>query len=186
MRTMQNPYLRRKRLARYRANVMILILFFIGAILVSILLSNTAGAQTPSFDTPGAPLCLYRPASVVNNPLQKQVIVYGRAYNYLRPVDAVRYVSDFYETDSPFLKQEVASAAVQYSIKGSLILGQTRVAAWLDGQSDVPNLTLSQLVNGFLMTGNPQQRVYFGSVLQRVLRSEQNDSCNPSTEARTL
>jgi hypothetical protein len=183
---MQNPYLRRKRLARYRANVMILILFFIAVILVSILLSNTAGAQTPSFDTPGGSLCLYRPASVLKNPLQKSVVVYGRAYNYLRPVDAVRYVSDLYGTDSPFLKQEMDSAAIQYSIKGSLILGQTRVAAWLDGQLDVPNLTLSQLVNSFLMTGNPQQRIYLGSVLQRVLRSEQNDGCNPATEGGNL
>jgi hypothetical protein len=123
---MQNPYLRRKRLARYRANVMILILFFIAVILISILLSNTAGAQTPSFDTPGGSLCLYRPASVLKNPLQKSVVVYGRAYNYLRPVNASQvHVYYLYGTDSPFLKQEMELSCYPVSqSKGSLILGQ--------------------------------------------------------------
>ena len=184
---MQNPYLKAKRRKRYAANVVILILTAFAAVLVAII-SSEAGAQTPVYDPPGAPVCVYRPWTVANrHPLGRQIIVQGRAYGYLRPVDAVRYVSDLYGSDNPFQRQETYSAAVQYSIAGSPVLGQMRVAAWLDG--DAPNITLGTAVRGFLMSGNAQQRDYYGSILLRVLRSAQNDTCNPgdpSTEARTL
>ena len=184
---MQNPYLKAKRRKRYAANVTILILAVFAAVLVAIL-SSEAGAQTPAYDPPGAPVCLYRPWTVANrHPLQRQVIVQGRAYGYLRAVDAVRYVGDLYGSESGFFKMETYSAAIQYSIAGSPVLGQTRVAAWLDG--DAPNITLGTAVRGFLLGGNIQQRDYYGYLLLRVLRSAQNDSCNPgdpSTEARDL
>lgn len=185
---MQNPFLRRKRRRRYAANVTILILAMFAAVIVAII-SSEAGAQTPVYDPPGAPVCVFRPWTVANrHPLGRQIIVQGRAYGYLRPVDAVRYVGDLYGSDNPFQRQETYSAAIQYSIAGSPVLGQMRVAAWLDGQ-DAPNITLGTAVRGFLMSGNPQQRDYYAGILLRVLRSAQNDSCNPgdpSTEARTL
>ena len=184
---MQNPYLKAKRRKRYAANVVILILAMFAAVIVAII-SSEAGAQTPVYDPPGAPVCIYRPWTVANrHPLGRQVIVQGRAYGYLRPVDAVRYVGDLYGSDNPFQRQETYSAAIQYSIAGSPVLGQTRVAAWLD--NDAPNITLGTVVRGFLMSGNPQQRDYYGNLLLRVLRSAQNDLCNPgdpSTEARNL
>ena len=183
---MQNPYLRQKRRKRYAANVTILILAMFAAVAIAIL-SSEAGAQTPAYDPPGAPICLFRPWTVANrHPLQRQVIVQGRAYGYLRAVDAVRYVGDLYGSESGFFKMETYSAAIQYSIAGSPVLGQTRVAAWLD---DAPNITLGTAVRNFLLGGNIQQRDYYGYLLLRVLRSPQNDSCNPgdpSTEARDL
>ena len=185
---MQNPYLKRKRRKRYAANVTILILAMFAAVIVAII-SSEAGAQTPVYDPPGAPVCVYRPWTVANrHPLQRQIIVQGRAYGYLRAVDAVRYVGDLYGSENGFFKQETYSAAIQYSIAGSPVLGQTRVAAWLDGQ-DAPNITLGTAVRGFLMSGNPQQRDYYASILLRVLRSAQNNSCNPgdpSTEGGNL
>ena len=185
---MQNPYLRNKRRKRYAANVTILILAMVAAVIVAII-SSEAGAQTPAYDPPGAPVCIYRPWTVANrHPLNRQVIVQGRAYGYLRAVDAVRYVGDLYGSQNGFFQQETYSAAIQYSIAGSPVLGQMRVAAWLDGQ-DAPNITLGTAVRGFLLGGNIQQRDYYGNILLRVLRSAQNDTCNPgdpSTEARTL
>ena len=155
-------------------------------ILVIVTLAIPAYAQ--SFDAPGGPVCVYRPETITTQqPLRRSVIVQGRAYGYLRAVDAVRYVGDLYGSQSGFFKQETYSAAVQYSIAGSPVLGQMRVAAWLDG--DAPNITLGTAVRGFLLGGNIQQRDYYGHLLLRVLRSPQNDSCNPgdpSTEARDL
>lgn len=184
---MQNPYLKAKRRRRYAANVTILILAMVAAVIVAII-SSEAGAQTPVYDLPGAPVCVFRPWTVANrHPLGRQIIVQGRAYGYLRPVDAVQYIGDLYGSDNPFQRQETYSAAVQYSIAGSPVLGQMRVAAWLDG--DAPNITLGTAVRGFLMSGNAQQRDYYAGILWRVLRSAQNDSCNPgdpSTEARNL
>ena len=182
---MQNPYLKAKRRKRYAANVTILILAMFAAVLVAII-SSEAGAQTPAYDPPGAPVCLYRPWTVANrHPLQRLIVVQGRAYGYLRAVDAVRYVGDLYGSENGFFKMETYSAAIQYSIAGSPVLGQTRVAAWLDG--DVPNITLGTAVRSFLLGGNVQQRDYYGHLLLRVLRSAQNDGCNPggpSTEAQ--
>jgi len=133
-------------------------------------------AHAQSFDAPGGPVCVYRPETITTqHPLRRSVIVQGRAYGYLQPVDAVQYLRVVGGSRDAFFQHESASAAVQYSIAGSPIIGDIRLAAWHD---DAPNMTLGGLVRAYSITGNPHQRAYFGMWLTRVVESAFNDGCN--------
>ena len=135
-------------------------------------------AQT--FDAPGGPVCVYRPETITTqHPLRRSVIVQGRAYGYLQPVDAVQYLRVVGGSRDAFFQYEAASAAVQYSIAGSPILGDIRLAAWHD---DAPNMTLGGLIRAYSISGNPQQRAFYGMWLVRVVNSAFNDSCNGGTQ----
>ena len=146
----------------------------IATILGIVALAIPTHAQT--FDAPGGPVCVYRPETITTqHPLRRSVIVQGRAYGYLQPVDAVQYLRVVGGSRDAFFQYEAASAAVQYSIAGSPILGGIRLAAWHD---EAPNMSLGGLIRAYSISGNPQQRAYFGLWLVRVVESAFNDGCN--------
>ena len=124
----------------------------------------------------GEPVCLFRPETVVTrNPLQRQVIVYGSAYGYLQPVDAVRYIQFLSEQNLEFWKYEKATAAIQYSLSNSSVTGGLSIQKWTSG----PNITIGTLVKMYLLTANQQQSTYLGELLQNISDSPFNDHCNP-------
>lgn len=148
-------------------------------ILIGIACTADVRAQTP-LDAPGGPVCVYRAETIINrHPLHRSVIVQGRAYGYLQQVDAVPYIRSVFGLNEMFFHHELASAVVQYSIAGSPVLGSIRLAAWND---DAPNMTLGSLVRSYMLTGNPQQRAFYGMWLVRVVNSSFNDSCNGGTQ----
>lgn len=181
----RSQFLIEKRKRRIRASlrgVVVAILALAACIFALAWWSANVGAQTPvSLDPSSAPLCLYHPWTVAHvNPLNRPVIVQSRALGYVRAVDAGQHIASLEGTTDPFLLQDMYSATIQYSIAGAPILGGMQVQNWLGDRAAHPNLTLGEAVRRFLMSGNIQQRQYYGYVLKLVMTSSENDYCNPN------
>lgn len=149
------------------------------AIVIAIIAAIAANAQTS--DTPGAPLCLYRPATIVlTDPLKRPIVAQGLDGAYIRPVDALSHLRGLHGATDAISRYDSASVAAQYSIAGAPVLGMISLSAWLGEQSPFPQrtMTLGALVRAYVLTGNAQQRQYYGYLLELALASKENDRCN--------
>lgn len=153
----------------------IIVTLAIGWILV--VLVDTAWGQTP-LTTPGQAACILRPATILNAPASRSVIIHERlSTGWARPAEAVPYIAGISHIDEPAYQAAVAAAAIQYSIAldASGTLADTRLAAWVP---DAPSTTLAQVVRVYLLSGSWQQRNQAAARLVMAMNSPINDACN--------